>query len=159
MNEEIKTTKMKNTLNKVFSLEETKEIWKAGQEYWKTSGESKTFEETIESLGELLSDRRFTLEDMKRAIEIALNSSYVSTQLFSGHSTVKHNFTSDEIIQSLSQPKSWEVELEGDYYTPQSNGKISDGKITHEISLNPSLNTLFAPKLTNGKVKVLKLIK
>jgi hypothetical protein len=27
-------------------------------------------------------------------------------------------------------------------YMPQSNGKISDGKITHELSLNPSDNTL-----------------
>jgi len=66
MKEEIKTTKMKNTSNKVFSLEEVKEIWKAGQEYWKTSGESKTFEETIEPLGELLFDRKFTLEDISK---------------------------------------------------------------------------------------------
>lgn len=59
---------MKNTLNKFFSLKEAKEIWKAGQEYWKTSGESKTFEETIEPLGELLSDKQFTLEDMEAAV-------------------------------------------------------------------------------------------
>ena len=31
-----------------YSEEEAKTIWRAGQEYWKTSGESITFEELIE---------------------------------------------------------------------------------------------------------------
>jgi hypothetical protein len=34
------------------------------------------------------------------------------------------------------------VEVVREMYMPQSNGKISDGKITHELSLNESLNTL-----------------
>jgi hypothetical protein len=34
--------------NKMYSEEEAKTIWRAGQEYWKTSGESITFEELIE---------------------------------------------------------------------------------------------------------------
>jgi len=34
------------------------------------------------------------------------------------------------------------VEVVKEMYMPQSNGKISDGKITHELSLNPSDNTL-----------------
>ena len=33
---------------RMYSEEEAYTIWKAGQEYWKTSGESKTFEEFIE---------------------------------------------------------------------------------------------------------------
>lgn len=33
---------------KMYSEEEAYKIWKAGQEYWKTSGESITFEELIE---------------------------------------------------------------------------------------------------------------
>ncbi len=33
---------------RMYSEEEAYKIWKAGQEYWKTSGESKTFEEFIE---------------------------------------------------------------------------------------------------------------
>ena len=35
-----------------------------------------------------------------------------------------------------------EIEVEREMYMPQSNGKISDGKITHEISLDSSQNTL-----------------
>jgi hypothetical protein len=35
-----------------------------------------------------------------------------------------------------------EVKVESEMYMPQSNGKISDGKITHELSLDPSQNTL-----------------
>jgi hypothetical protein len=34
------------------------------------------------------------------------------------------------------------VDVIKEMYVPQSNGKISDGKISHEISLNPSDNTL-----------------
>ena len=33
---------------RMYSEEEAYKIWKAGQEYWKSSGESKTFEEFIE---------------------------------------------------------------------------------------------------------------
>ncbi len=33
---------------RMYSEEEAYKIWKAGQEYWKTSGESITFEELIE---------------------------------------------------------------------------------------------------------------
>ncbi len=98
--------------------------------------------EGFQKAQELLSDRRFTLEDMKKATEIALNSSYVTTQHFSGHSTVKHNFTSNEIIQSLSQPKSWKVELEMEY----------------DLESIDSSKKVMRPKLTNGKIKILKLL-
>lgn len=40
--------------DKKFSENEANKIWKAGQEYWKTSGESITFEELIERRNELL---------------------------------------------------------------------------------------------------------
>jgi hypothetical protein len=33
---------------RMYSEEEAKTIWRSGQEYWKTSGESITFEELIE---------------------------------------------------------------------------------------------------------------
>jgi len=33
-----------------YTEEQAKQIWKAGQEYWKTSGASITFEELIEKL-------------------------------------------------------------------------------------------------------------
>jgi hypothetical protein len=58
---------------------------------------------------ELVKDKLFTIEDMRKAIEIAQTSTYVSTQHFSGHSSVKHNFKPDEIIQSLLPKTEWEV--------------------------------------------------
>jgi hypothetical protein len=124
MKKEIKTTKMKNTSNKVFSLEEAKEIWKAGQEYWKTSGESKTFEETIEPLGELLSDKKFTLEDIEQA-------------MIEGLSIEKFW---EKCVQSLSQPKSWKIELEMEF-CPQALPQDR-----------------YKPELTDGKVKILRVL-
>ena len=47
-------------------------------------------------------------------------------------------------VKNLSCEK---VEIRKEMYTPQSNGKISDGKITHEISLNPLDNTLTHHKI------------
>ena len=44
----------------------------------------------------------------------------------------------DEFLQwFVKNPSCEEVAVEREMYMPQSNGKISDGKITHEISLNP----------------------
>jgi hypothetical protein len=42
----------------------------------------------------------------------------------------------------VKNPTCEKVEVVKEMYMPQSNGKISDGKITHELSLNPSDNTL-----------------
>ena len=56
-------------------------------------------------------ERKYTEEDMRKAIEIAQTTSYVSTQLFSDQSSVKHNFRAEEIIQSLQPKTEWEVEF------------------------------------------------
>ncbi len=45
-----------------FTLEEVKLIWKAGQEYWKSSGNSITLEELIERRKELLSKNVWEVE-------------------------------------------------------------------------------------------------
>ncbi len=139
------------------SEEEQKEIgwfntWDIAKNYVKTLGilgsdiDNVTSENLIvwgfQKALELLSDRKFTLEDVKKAVDIALNSSYVSTQHFSGHSTVKHNFTSDEITQSLSQPKSWKVELEMEY----------------DLESIDSSKQVMKPKFINDKVKIFKII-
>ena len=42
----------------------------------------------------------------------------------------------------VKNPSCESVEIRKEMYIPQSNGKISDGKITHEISLDSSQNTL-----------------
>jgi hypothetical protein len=49
----------------------------------------------------------------------------------------------DEFLEWFVKNPSCEwVEVVKEMYMPQLNGKISDGKITHELSLNPSDNTL-----------------
>lgn len=48
--EESKQETPEETAERMYSEEEAYTIWKAGQEYWKTSGESITFEELIERL-------------------------------------------------------------------------------------------------------------
>ena len=49
----------------------------------------------------------------------------------------------DDFLEWFTKnPSCEEVEIRKEMYMPQSNGKISDGKITHEISLDPSQNTL-----------------
>ena len=45
------------------------------------------------------------------------------------------------------------VDVIKEMYVPQSNGKISDGRISHEISLNPSDNTLPFYKIIIPKVE------
>jgi hypothetical protein len=77
---------------------------------------------------ELLSDRRFTLEDMHKA--------YDAGMVFIG----EDKGSPIEFYQSLSQPKSWSVELEmiNDYEEPEGD--------------------FVKPKLTDGKVKILKIL-
>ena len=82
---------------------------------------------------ELLYDRMFTLEDMKLCYMQGWNRGR------DGHSTEMNNY-----IQSLSQPKSWKIELEMEQ--------------THWKGTKLSYEDRFKPKLTNGKVKILKLL-
>jgi len=49
----------------------------------------------------------------------------------------------DEFLEwFVKNPSCEEVEVAKEMYIPQSNGKISDGRISHELSLNQSDNTL-----------------
>lgn len=97
--------------------EEQKEIgWFDVEKYWLEDTKTISFGNTnkndhlnnylkgFQKAQELLSDRRFTLEDMGKA---CLKSILYSARF--GESSVDKV---DEIIQSLSQPKSWEIEIE-----------------------------------------------
>jgi hypothetical protein len=134
---------MKNIPSKAFSLKEAKQIWKAGKEYWKTSGKSKTFEETIEPLGEILSDKIFTKEDMEVAYKNGIN---YQTKPFPENKSFEEKF-----IQSISNPKSWEVEIEKEI----SNAVYHNGNMVF-----PSMESSaeYKPKFTNGKIKILRIL-
>lgn len=98
-------------------------------------------------LQQLLSDRRFTLEDMEKAWEGGINegSWKKGDRLFTSYG---------EFIESLSQQKSWIVELEM-LYNVFTNGNVSD----LELKVNGLQDVVFSePKVTNGKVKILKIL-
>lgn len=82
---------------------------------------------------ELTSDRRFTLEDMENAFYNGWN--YRGEQ---------YNFPSakKEYLQYLLQPKSWKIQLQ----------------MEPIISLDGHTVIGIEPKLTNGKIKILKLL-
>jgi hypothetical protein len=93
---------------------------------------------------ELLSDRRFTLEDMRKAIAESWNScednedDETFTQVF------------NRIIQFLSQPKSWEIEVEMEYQDMM-------GMWVSKPTILEHLDRPSRPKFTNEKIKILKI--
>ncbi len=95
---------------------------------------------------ELLSDRMFTLEDMRNAFDRGEWDGC-------GKSNTVRNTIFDDFIQSLSQPKSWEVEVEMETLYLEEDSM----NYTHEQD-DVSGSKEF-PKLTKGKAKVLRIIK
>ena len=91
---------------------------------------------------ELLSDRRFTLEDMKNLMHNSIIFKEENQHLSLGEYAIKNKEWFDKYIQSLSQPKSWKVELEMENCTASA---LLSGYIPK-------------PKLTKGKIKILKLL-
>lgn len=98
------------------------------------------FKRGFQKAQELLFDRRFTLEDMKKAFNAGDNYRYYENGgfLFIPSDVLDE----DQYIQSLSQPKSWKVELEMEY----------------DLESIDSSKKVIKPKLTNGKIKILKLL-
>lgn len=78
----------------------------------------------------LLSEKKFTLEDFYKFLDLHTDSAPIE-------------YLKREATKFLSQPKSWKVELEIDsVHTDHVEGGFE-----------------YFPKLTNGKVKILKLLK
>jgi hypothetical protein len=96
----------------------------------------KEWEKGFRKAQKLLADRKFTEEQVRKSLlEVALWGK-VSTTRFEDV---------EKIIQSLSQPKYWPVELEMKDYVEEETG--SEFKWMNK-----------RPKLTDGKVKILKLL-
>jgi hypothetical protein len=63
----------------------------------------------------------------------------------------------DEFLEwFVKNPSCEEVGIVKELYVPQANGKISDGKISHEISLDPLNNTLIFYKIIIPKKEPVK---
>jgi hypothetical protein len=97
----------------------------------------KSFITGFQKAQELLSDRVFTLEDMKKAFNAGDNYRYYENGGF--RSIPSDVLDEEQFIESLSQ-KSWKVELEMEF-CPQALPKAR-----------------YTPKLTNGKIKIIKLL-
>ena len=80
-------------------------------EIWISGARQVGFREGFQKHAELTSDRRFTEEDVRQIIKTARTPKMIN---FDGDEltgkVIRKHLTEDEIIQSLSQPKLWEVE-------------------------------------------------
>jgi hypothetical protein len=92
----------------------------------------KSFIAGFQKAQELLSDRMFMLEDINKAYDEGLIK----------YSNNNSGLSRKDFIQSLSQPKSWKVELEMEDAFDATHGEI-DG---------------LYPKRTDGKFKIVKLL-
>ncbi len=115
----------------------------------------KTYAAGFQKAQELLSDRRFTLDDMQGFV-LWLNDNwrrgkggwYHVGDFYRNSKPIRTEFLMSEYIKFLSQPKSWEVEIEMEQcYEDHLEGG--------EFVLRPSGKR---PELTNGKIKILKLL-
>ena len=106
--------------------------------------------EGFQKAQELLSDRRFTLEDMRKAFNAGDNYRYYENGGF--RSIPSDVLDEEQYMQSLSQPKSWKIEIETYCGTQDC---ILFGCQKYEGCKH---NDLQQAKLTNGKIKILKLL-
>lgn len=108
------------------------------------------FEKGFIKAQELLSDRMFTLEEARKIFDEG-----VATGVNDWSRTPAFN----EFIQSLSQ-KSWKIELETETIKGKYLGKKQIGTTPagEPIKINEGYEEIIQPKLTQGKVKILKLL-
>ncbi len=93
---------------------------------------------------ELLSNRRFN--EMLGLLEICKESAVIDTTVFIQRKA-------KEYLQSLSQPKSWKIEVEmEDSFRDNEETYIDDSGAKGNYSTNSK-----KPKLTNGKIKITKI--
>jgi hypothetical protein len=104
------------------------------------NGEIDFYIQGFQKAQELLFDKMFTLEDMKKSYEAGI---------FNNDNLKIDNFW-EKFIQQLSQPKSWKVELEMEC-------AYGDNCPSKGAYLKQHLCKI-QPKLTNGKIKITKIL-
>jgi len=103
-------------------------------------------QEGFKKAQELLSDKKFTLDDMKKAITDA----WVGRGFLSRHESNLGDYLDDK-IKSLSQSKSWNIEI-------QTECSVCGLTGVHKMSCKtPSLRTQ-QPRFTNEKIKITKVL-
>jgi len=101
------------------------------------------FIEMFPKVQELLSDRMFTLEDMRAMYDISCGKIGMSGLLDQTENQQRFNL----FLKSIDKT-SWEVEIEMD--SKSMERRYSDNKWVESD---------FVPKITDGKIKILKLLK
>lgn len=79
-------------------------------------------------------EKMYSLEDIKKAIQIAQSTMYVEYQNFSGNSKIKHNYDADEIIDTINGQYKFIVYMDYDYVHKEPEAvyykpKIENNKI------------------------------
>ena len=106
------------------------------------------FKRGFQKAQELMSDRVFTLKDIEKTFDAGQEYGSNMSLFYATDTVSRAEYEStpskEQFIQSISQPKSWEieVEMEVDYKVEKDNSK------TH----------YFTPKFTKGKLKILKVL-
>lgn len=96
---------------------------------------------------ELLSDKKFTLENIRKMLEIGFfYGRQFEWDIQNGNKRIEeHNKIFNEFIHSISKPKSWKVELEMEEYVQEETGTELKW-----VGLRP--------KFIDGKVKIIKIL-
>lgn len=113
---------------------------KLNQSEDKRDGEKVGFKIGCEIMQELLSDRKFTKKEVLKIIsDMSIELSVNRPDSFDDIQKCGFN-----ILQSLSQPKSWTVELEMEGIIQSTTWEYDEPEY-------------YRPKITNGKIKILKI--
>jgi hypothetical protein len=115
--------------------------------------------EGFQKAQELLSDRRFTLEDMKKSFIEGSNVWIDEDDAYGS----EFNNEMNQYIESIAQPKSWEIEVEMEIVDGCNCKFMIDNGLAYNIG-NKVIGTTCSernrctkPKFTNGKIKILKI--
>lgn len=133
----------------------------AGWDWYNTETSSRRIFElwAKQKAQELLSDRRFTIEDMLE-FYYWLKKSYGPTKPLE-EAQIVHRTTPNKIVemftQSLSQPKSWNIELEMETTVIKQNQCINKC-VSYPSECLCEMTKDTKPKITNGKIKITKIL-
>lgn len=120
--------------DKISCLTEVKVAWETG----------------FETAQKLLSDKKWFIEEQVREAIMKGIDIWMNNMTDGSSEIIEKDFK--EIIQYLSQPKSWSVELEMEWITEEDEDHDEGG------TLPGTVVSYQQPKLTNGKIKVLRLL-
>lgn len=101
-----------------------------------------------QKVSELTSDRRFTEDDMISFGKQCFYKGFNKCKNDDANSFTSWREEGGILIKNIQQPKSWEVEIECEYWKDSSTYDQPDTLLDNPV-----------PKIVDGKIKVLKILK